>query len=78
MRGNRGFIGKRKSFNLANDGASGVNNIFDCYNARKDNRWPKVKKLIDVTPSLTSQLEGQSNTFNDTDEGYENGNSVFY
>ena len=78
MRGNRGFIGKRKSFNLANDGASGVNNIFDCYNARKDNRWPKVKKLIDVTPSLTSQLEGQSNTFNVTVEGYENGNSVFY
>ena len=78
MRGNRGFIGKRKSFNLANDGASGVNNIFDCYNARKDNRWPKVKKLIDITPSLTSQLEGQSNTFNVTVEGYENGNSVFY
>lgn len=78
MRGNRGFIGKRKTFNLSDDGASGVNNIFDCYNARKDNKWPKVKKLISITPSLTSQLEGQSNTFNVTVEGYENQNSVFY
>lgn len=78
MRGNRGFIGKRKSFNLSNDGASGVNNIFDCYNARKDNKWPKVKKLISITPSLTSQLEGQSNSFSITVEGYENGGSVYY
>mgnify|MGYP001226338223 FL=1 len=78
MRGNRGFVGKRKLYSLNDDGASGINNTFDQYNGRIDNKWPKVKKFVSISPNTTSHKEGESITYTVTVDGYENGNDVYY
>jgi len=78
MRGNRGFVGKKKSYSLSDDGASGINNTFDQYNGRIDNKWPKVKKFVSISPNTTTHLEGDTITYSVTVDGYENGSTVYY
>ena len=78
MRGNRGFVGKRKPYSLADDGASGINNTFDQYNGRIDNKWPKVKKFVSISPNTASHKEGEQITYSVTVDGYENGSTVYY
>ena len=60
MQGNGGFIsGSRKIYSLEDNGAIGVHNTFDQYNARIDNKWPKVKKLVSISPNTANHLEGE-------------------
>lgn len=78
MRGNKGIIGNRQSYSLSDNGAIGVHNTFDQYNARKDNRWPTVKKFVSCSPNSGTYNEGSTITFTITVDGYENTNTVYY
>lgn len=79
MQGNHGFItGTRKTYSLADNGAKGVHNTFDQYNARIDNKWPKVKKFVSISPNTANHFEGESKTFTVTVDGYENNDKVYY
>ena len=76
MRRNNGFIGNQQSTNLSK--ATGTFDLFDCYNARFINKWPKTKYFISISPNTENHLEGQPKTFSVTVDGYENGNAVYY
>ena len=79
MQGNHGFItGTRKAYSLKDDGAKGVHNTFDQHNARIDNKWPKVKKFVSISPNTANHFEGESKTFTVTVDGYENSDKVYY
>ena len=79
MQGNGGFIsGSRKIYSLEDNGAIGVHNTFDQYNARIDNKWPKVKKLVSISPNTANHLEGEPKTFTVTVDGYETNDKVYY
>jgi len=79
MRRNKGFITEAKtSYSLADNGAVGVHDTFDQYNARVDNKWPKVKKFVSCSPNSGSILEGNSQTFTITVDGYDNGKILYY
>ena len=76
MKRNNGFIGNKKSTNLNN--AIGTFELFDCYNARSDNQWPKTKYFISISPNTANHLEGEAKTFTVTVDGYENGDTIYY
>ena len=76
MRGNSGIIGSGNKPTIIN--GNGIHNSFDQYNARIDNKWPKVKKLVSISPNTANHYEGEAKTFTVTVEGYESGNSVYY
>ena len=76
MRGNSGIIGKSTTPALSS--ASGVHGSFDQYNARVDNKWPKVKSLVSISPNTANHLEGEAKTFTVVVDGYENGDTVYY
>lgn len=76
MRGNSGIIGKSTTPALSS--ASGVHGSFDQYNARVDNKWPKVKSLVSISPNTANHLEGEAKTFTVIVDGYENGDTVYY
>ena len=76
MRGNSGIIGKSTTPALSS--ASGVHGSFDQYNARVDNKWPKVKSFVSISPNTANHLEGEPKTFTVVVGGYENGDTVYY
>lgn len=76
MKRNNGIIGPLQSTNLNN--AKGTFELFDCYNARIANQWPKTKYFISISPNTANHLEGESKTFTVTVDGYENGDTVYY
>ena len=76
MKRNNGFIGNKKSTNL--NSAIGTFELFDCYNARSDNQWPKTKYFEGISPNSGTHLEGEAKTFTVTVDGYENGDTIYY
>lgn len=78
MRRNSGIIGQRQITSLSNTGAIGIHDTFDNYNARKNNKWPKVKKFVSCSPNSGTYNEGSTITFTITVDGYENANTVYY
>ena len=76
MRRNSNIIGRKQFTSLSS--ASGVHEIFDNYNFKIDNRWPKVKKLKSISPAPGNHFEGQTKSFTITVEGYEGGDTVYY
>lgn len=76
MKRNSGIIGPKTQSSL--EVASGVHGLFDQYNARVDNEWPKPKKFISISPNTANHLEGETKTFTVTVEGYDDGASVYY
>ena len=78
MRRNSGIIGPIQTTAVFNSGAIGIHDTFDNYNARIENKWPKVKKFVSCSPNSATLLEGATQTFTITVDGYENNNTVYY
>jgi|TARA_R100000030_G_scaffold57796_2_gene43509 hypothetical protein len=76
MRRNNGIIGVKQSTNLYV--ATGTFDLFDCYNARINNKWPKTKYLNSISPNSGNHLEGQPITFTINTDGYENQDALYY
>jgi len=76
MRRNSGIIGLKQSTSLTT--ASGKFDTYDQYNSRLGNVWPKVKKLVSISPNSGNHYEGQLQTYGVTVSGYEDGDTVYY
>lgn len=76
MRRNSNIIGPKQFTSLSS--ASGVHEIFDNYNSRIDDSWPKVKKLVSISPNSGNHYEGQIVTYGVTVDGYEDGDTIYY
>lgn len=76
MRRNSGIIGLKQSTSLTT--ASGKFDTYDQYNSRLGNVWPKVKKLVSISPNSGNHFEGQFQTYGVTVSGYEDGDTVYY
>lgn len=76
MRRNSGIIGLKRSTSLTT--ASGKFDTYDQYNSRLGNVWPKVKKLVSISPNSGNHFEGQIQTYGVTVSGYEDGDTVYY
>ena len=76
MRRNSGLIGQKKNTDLTS--ASGTHDTFDNYNARIGNNWPKVKKLVSISPNSGNHFEGETKTITVYTDGYQDGNTVYY
>ena len=76
MRRNNGLIGVKQSTNLFV--ATGTFDLFDCYNARINNKWPKTKYLNSIGPNSGTHLEGQPITFTISTDGFENQDVLYY
>ena len=76
MRRNSGIIGLKQSTSLTT--ASGKFDTYDQYNSRLGNVWPKVKKLVSISPNSGTHYEGEYKTYGVTVSGYENGDIIYY
>ena len=76
MKRNSGIIGPKTQSSL--NVASGVHGLFDQYNARVVNKWPKVKSFVSISPNTANHMEGETKTFTVVVDGYENGDTVYY
>ena len=56
MKKNSGFIGKEQLPDRSS--GNGIHSVYDCYVARKDNKWPKRKVFISCTPNVANHYEG--------------------
>ena len=77
MRRNSGIIGPKK--NISEMSASGIHEIFDHYNCKIDNVWPKVKQVTSISGSNGTNLdENVTTTFTVNTEGFQNGDTIYY
>ena len=76
MRRNSGIIGLKQSTSLTT--ASGKFDTYDQYNSRLGNVWPKVKKLVSISPNSGTHYEGEYKTYGVTVSGYEDGDIIYY
>ena len=76
MKKNSGFIGKEQLPNLSS--GNGIHSVYDCYVARKDNKWPKRKVFISCTPNVVNHYEGESKTYTIVVDGFDDGDPIYY
>lgn len=76
MRGNSGIIGPKQLTSVTT--ASGKFDTYDQYNAGLGDVWPKVKKLVSVSPNSGNHYEGETKSFTITVDGYEDGDTVYW
>jgi len=77
MRRNSGIIGPTKT--ITQTDASGIHEIFDHYNCKIDNIWPKVKEVTSISGSNGTNLdENVTTTFTVNTEGFQDGDTVYY
>ena len=77
MRRNSGIIGPRKA--ITQTDASGIHEIFDHYNCKIDDIWPKVKEVTSISGSNGTNLdENVTTTFTVNTEGFQDGDTAYY
>ena len=76
MKRNSGFIGPLKNTNTTS--AKGVHDLHDVHIKRVATAWPRTKRFISLTPSVTTVVEGNSMTFTLTTEHVENASTLYY
>lgn len=74
--GNSNLIGAKKNVNVSS--ASGLYDMFDEYNYKKDNNWPLTKKLVSISPNTGTYNEGSLITFTITLDGFLDGDTVHW
>lgn len=73
---NSGIIGAKNLPTTSN--ASGVHDTFDQYVAKKDNSWPRTKKVEYVTGSFANHYEGEVRYFTVKVDGFDTGDTVYW
>ena len=76
MKRNSGIIGGTKATNRLQ--TSGVYELYDCYNSRVDNSWPRTKYLLSISPNVANHYEGETKTYTISLDGYDLGDSIYY
>lgn len=76
MKRNSGIIGGTKSTNR--EQISGVYELYDCYNSRVDNTWPRTKYLLSISPNVANHYEGETKTYTISVDGYDSGDNIYY
>ena len=76
MKRNSGFIGEKQQ--TSTSGAKGAHDLHDVHNKRIATKWPRAKRFISLTPSVTTVTEGNSMTFTLTTEHVENASTLYY
>lgn len=76
MKRNSGIIGGTKATNRIQ--TSGVYELYDCYNSRVDNSWPRTKYLLSISPNVANHYEGETKTYTISLDGYDLGDSIYY
>ena len=76
MKRNSGIIGGTKTTNRV--AISGVYELYDCYNSRVDNSWPRTKYLLSISPNVANHYEGETKTYTISVDGYDSGDNIYY
>tara|TARA_R100001443_G_C3363300_1_gene179465 strand:- start:6729 stop:7865 length:1137 start_codon:yes stop_codon:yes gene_type:complete len=76
MKRNSGFIGELQGTTTTI--AKGVHDLHDVHIKRVSTTWPRAKRFVSLTPSVTTVTEGNSMTFTLTTEHIEPNTTLYY
>jgi len=76
MKRNSGFIGEIQ--NTTTTVAKGIHDLHDVHIKRVSTKWPRMKRFISLTPSVTTVTEGNSMTFTLATEHVEPDTTLYY